>query len=151
LNRGGRWAFVYKKQQQFTIRSCRFRYNDSIRKYTCRCKDFLNRAVPDPTDKENGLSMVIKDYPYAVDGLEIWAALKYWVSDYTTLYYKYDHAVQSDKEVQAWWKEIMEVGRGDKKHDETGWCKMKSVEDVIESINTLIWIASSHHAAVNFR
>jgi hypothetical protein len=33
-------------------------------------------VVHDPTDKENGLSLVIKDYPYAVDGLEIWAALK---------------------------------------------------------------------------
>jgi linoleate 9S-lipoxygenase len=114
--------------------------------------DLLKRgmAVPDPTDKENGLSLVIKDYPYAVDGLEIWAALKSWVSEYISLYYKDDHAVQSDKEVQAWWKEIVEVGHGDKKHDETGWYKMKSVEDVIESITTLIWIASAHHAAVNF-
>jgi hypothetical protein len=107
-------------------------------------------VVRDPTDKENGLSLVIKYYPYAVDGLEIWAALKSWVFDYTVLYYKNDQAVQSDREVQAWWKEIVEVGHGDKKHDETGWYKMKSVEDVKESITTLIWIASAHHAAVSF-
>jgi len=106
--------------------------------------------VRDPTDKENGLRLVIKDYPYAVDGLEIWAALKSWVSDYISLYYKDDQTVQKDNEIQAWWKEIVEVGHGDKKQDERGWYKMKSVEDVKEGITTLIWIASAHHAAVNF-
>lgn len=114
--------------------------------------DLLKRgvAVPDPTDKANGLRLVIEDYPYAVDGLEIWAALKSWVSDYTALYYKGDQTVQSDTEVQAWWKEIVEVGHGDKKNDERGWYKMNSVQDLKEAITTLIWIASAHHAAVNF-
>lgn len=114
--------------------------------------DLLKRgmAVRDPTDEVNGVKLVIEDYPYAVDGLEIWAALKSWVSDYTSLYYKDDQSVESDREVQAWWKEIVEVGHGDKKHEEGGWYKMKSVEDVKEGITTLIWIASAHHAAVNF-
>lgn len=110
--------------------------------------DLLKRgmAVPDP----NGLRLVIEDYPYAVDGLEIWAALKSWVSDYTSFYYKDDLSVQSDTEVQTWWKEIVEVGHGDRKHDERGWYKMNSVKDMTEAITTLIWIASAHHAAVNF-
>eukprot|EP00253_Pinus_taeda_P004334 PITA_04334 len=114
--------------------------------------DLLKRgmAVRDPTDKVSGMRLVIKDYPYAVDGLEIWAALKSWVSDYISLYYKHDQSVESDKEVQAWWKEIVEVGHGDKKRDEGGWYQMKSVEDMKEGITTLIWIASAHHAAVNF-
>lgn len=114
--------------------------------------DLLKRgmAVRDPTDEVNGVKVVIEDYPYAVDGLEIWAALKCWVSDYTSLYYKDDQSVESDREVQAWWKEIVEVGHGDKKREKAGWYKMKSVEDVKEGITTLIWIASAHHAAVNF-
>lgn len=114
--------------------------------------DLLKRgmAVRDPTDEVNGVKLVIEDYPYAVDGLEIWAALKCWVSDYTSLYYKDDQSVESDREVQAWWKEIVEVGHGDKKREEGGWYEMKSVEDVKEGITTLIWIASAHHAAVNF-
>eukprot|EP00253_Pinus_taeda_P016951 PITA_16951 len=114
--------------------------------------DLLKRgmAVRDPTDRVSGTRLVIKDYPYAVDGLEIWAALKSWVSDYISLYYKDDQSVESDREVQAWWKEIVEVGHGDKKRDEGGWYKMKSVEDMKEGITTLIWIASAHHAAVNF-
>ncbi|GLJ23657.1 hypothetical protein SUGI_0448000 [Cryptomeria japonica] len=49
--------------------------------------DLLKRgmAIPEPTNKANGLKLVVVDYPYAVDGLEIWDALKSWVSDYISL------------------------------------------------------------------
>ncbi|XP_057844155.2 linoleate 9S-lipoxygenase 6-like [Cryptomeria japonica] len=97
-----------------------------------------------------GLELVIKDYPYAVDGLEIWDALKSWVSEYLSLYYSGDDSVESDEEVRAWWKEIREVGHGDKKREEAGWYKMKSLKDLKEAITTLIWVTSAHHAAVNF-
>ncbi|KAH9328231.1 hypothetical protein KI387_000339, partial [Taxus chinensis] len=114
--------------------------------------DLLKRgmAIPDPTNEANGLKLVVEDYPYAVDGLEIWGALKSWVCDYTSLYYRDDQTVESDEEVQAWWKEIIEVGHGDKKHDQVGWYKMNTLNDLNEAITTLIWVASAHHAAVNF-
>eukprot|EP01018_Ginkgo_biloba_P021180 Gb_41561 [translate_table: standard] len=85
--------------------------------------DLLKRgmAVPDPT-ATHGLRLVVEDYPYAVDGLEIWAALKSWVSDYMSLYYKSDDAIKADKELQ---------GGG-------------------EALTTIIWLALAHHAAVNF-
>ena len=35
-------------------------------------------AVEDPS-APHGLRLVIEDYPYAVDGLEIWDAIKSWV------------------------------------------------------------------------
>ncbi|CAN0885563.1 Probable linoleate 9S-lipoxygenase 5 [Linum grandiflorum] len=105
-------------------------------------------AVSDP-DSKHGLRLVIKDYPYAVDGLEIWSAIKTWVSNYTLLYYPTDEVIQSDVELQSWWKELVEVGHGDKK-DEPWWPKMQNVSDLIESCTTVIWIASALHAATNF-
>ncbi|KAH9326864.1 hypothetical protein KI387_007042 [Taxus chinensis] len=112
--------------------------------------DLIKRgmAVPDST-APHGLRLVIEDYPYAVDGLEIWFALKQWVSDYLSVYYKTDDALKQDNEVQAWWKEIVNVGHGDLKK-ESGWYQMESVEETVEAITTIIWIASAHHAAVNF-
>ena len=113
--------------------------------------DLLKRgmAVPDST-ATHGLRLVVEDYPYAVDGLEIWAALKSWVSDYMSLYYKSDDAIKADKELQAWWAEVVNVGHGDHKSDGNGWYKMDTVSEVTEALTTIIWLASAHHAAVNF-
>eukprot|EP01018_Ginkgo_biloba_P021179 Gb_27230 [translate_table: standard] len=110
--------------------------------------DLLKRgmAVPDST-ATHGLRLVVEDYPYAVDGLEIWAALKSWVSDYMSLYYKSDDAIKADKELQAWWAEVVNVGHGDHKSDGNGWYKMDTVSEVTEALTTIIWLASAHHAA----
>ncbi|ESR59202.1 hypothetical protein CICLE_v10018178mg, partial [Citrus x clementina] len=106
--------------------------------YEALPKDLIKRgmAVDDPT-APNGLKLTIEDYPYANDGLNLWFALKKWVTDY------------SDKELQAWWTEIRTVGHADKK-DEPWWPALKTSEDLIEIITTIVWVASGHHAAVNF-
>ncbi|KAH9326921.1 hypothetical protein KI387_007099, partial [Taxus chinensis] len=57
-------------------------------------------AVPDPK-APHGLRLVIEDYPYAVDGIDIWFVIRQWVSDYLSLYYKDDTSVKKDKELQA--------------------------------------------------
>ena len=105
-------------------------------------------AVEDST-APHGVRLVISDYPYAVDGLEIWSAIKSWVDEYTSFYYKTDEAVQRDVELQAWWKEVREVGHGDKK-DEPWWPKMQSRKELVDSVTTIAWMASALHAAVNF-
>jgi linoleate 9S-lipoxygenase len=92
---------------------------------------------------------VIEDYPYAVDGLEIWDAIKSWVQDYVSLYYPTDEAVQKDTELQTWWKEVVEKGHGDLK-DKPWWPKMQNIQDLIQSCSIIIWTASALHAAVNF-
>ena len=106
-------------------------------------------AVRDPT-APYGLKLVIEDYPYAVDGLEIWFALREWVSDYLSLYYKDDASIKNDKELQAWWNEIVSVGHGDLKDDPSRWFKMETKEEFIEAITIITCIASTHHAIVNF-
>ncbi|KAL9455290.1 hypothetical protein AB3S75_010660 [Citrus x aurantiifolia] len=118
--------------------------------YEALPKDLIKRgmAVEDPT-APNGLKLTIEDYPYANDGLNLWFALKQWVTDYVNHCYHDQSLVQSDKELQAWWTEIRTVGHADKK-DEPWWSVLKTSEDLIEIITTIVWVASGHHAAVNF-
>ncbi|KAK2427181.1 seed linoleate 9S-lipoxygenase [Trifolium repens] len=112
--------------------------------------DLIKRglAVEDPSSP-HGVRLVIEDYPYAVDGLEIWDAIKTWVQDYVSLYYPTDEVVQKDTELQTWWKEVVEKGHGDLK-DKTWWPKMQNLQDLIQSCSIIIWTASALHAAVNF-
>ncbi|EFJ17612.1 lipoxygenase [Selaginella moellendorffii] len=112
--------------------------------------DLLKRgmATPDANSK-HGLKLAINDYPYAADGLEIWDAIERWTQEYVDSCYEDDADIESDKELQAWWTEIVNVGHGDKK-DETWWVEMNSKPNLVSVLTTVIWLASAHHAAVNF-
>ncbi|KAI9070597.1 hypothetical protein K1719_047439 [Acacia pycnantha] len=112
--------------------------------------DLLKRGMAtEDSTSPHGLNLVIKDYPYAVDGLDIWFAIKTWVQEYCSFYYEKDDTVQQDNELQSWWKELVQVGHGDKKDDQR-WPKMKNRKELIESCTIIIWITSGLHAAVNF-
>ncbi|KAL9233293.1 hypothetical protein vseg_008314 [Gypsophila vaccaria] len=113
-------------------------------------KDLVKRgmAVKDPKSP-HGYKLLIEDYPYAVDGLEIWSSIETWVKEYCSVYYESDEMVATDTELQSWWKEIREVGHGDKK-DEKWWPEMKTIDELIQSCTTIIWVASALHAVVNF-
>ncbi|KAK9123060.1 hypothetical protein Sjap_012662 [Stephania japonica] len=112
--------------------------------------DLIRRgmAVEDPT-AEHGLKLTIKDYPFATDGLLIWAAIKDWVTDNVNHYYPEQSLVETDTELQSWWTEIRVKGHEDKK-DEPWWPTLKTPDDLIHILTTIIWVASGHHAAVNF-
>ncbi|KAI3445331.1 hypothetical protein Pfo_001996 [Paulownia fortunei] len=120
---------------------------------------FLDQALPvdlvkrgmavEDSNSPHGLRLLIEDYPYAVDGLEIWSAIKTWVEDYCNFYYVSDDTVQEDTELQSWWKELREKGHGDKKK-EPWWPKMQTRKELIDSCTIIIWVASALHAAVNF-
>ena len=105
-------------------------------------------AVEDP-NAPHGLRLLIQDYPYAVDGLEIWSAIRTWVDDYCNFYYRTDKMIEDDPELQSWWKEVREQGHGDKK-DEPWWPKMQTRQELIDSCTIIIWVASALHASVNF-
>ncbi|XP_078168681.1 putative linoleate 9S-lipoxygenase 4 [Carex rostrata] len=112
--------------------------------------DLIKRGIAekDPSNP-NKLRLLIKDYPYAVDGLAVWYAIESWVNEYCSLYYQKDADVISDTELQVWWKEIREDGHGDKK-DEEWWPKMHTFKELTKTFTTIIWVASALHAAVNF-
>jgi len=112
--------------------------------------DLLKRgmAVEDATS-ESGVKLNFEDYPYARDGLDLWCAFKSWVTDYVNIYYADDKIVQQDIELQQWWSEIRTKGHGDKK-DAPGWPSLTSKASLVETLTTILWIPSAHHAAVNF-
>lgn len=112
--------------------------------------DLISRgmAEEDP-EAPHGLKLTIEDYPYANDGLILWDCLKQWVTDYVNHYYHEPNLIETDEELQAWWEEIRTVGHGDKK-DEPWWPNLKTPEDLVGIITTIIWVTSGHHAAVNF-
>lgn len=112
--------------------------------------DLIKRGVAvEDSSAPHGLRLLIEDYPYAVDGLEIWSAINKWVQDYCTFYYKTDAMVSNDSELQAWWKELVEEGHGDKK-DAPWWPKMHTIKELTDTCTIIIWVASALHAAVNF-
>ncbi|KAI9120076.1 hypothetical protein K1719_009045 [Acacia pycnantha] len=114
--------------------------------------DLLKRglAIEDP-DANNpvGIQLILEDYPYATDGLEIWVAIKQWVKDFCSFFYEDDYDVNDDAELQAWWTEIQNVGHGDK-CNETWWKQMTNLSNLVEALTTLIWIASAMHASINY-
>ncbi|OEL21847.1 Linoleate 9S-lipoxygenase 2 [Dichanthelium oligosanthes] len=101
-------------------------------------------------DPSGGMSLHIEDYPYAVDGLDVWRAIEGWVQSYCAHFYHSDAAVVGDRELQAWWNDVRSVGHGDRQHDPACWLELDTVAHLAETLSTLIWIASALHAAVNF-
>ncbi|KAI8561382.1 hypothetical protein RHMOL_Rhmol04G0334700 [Rhododendron molle] len=112
--------------------------------------DLLKRGVAvQDSSHPHALKLLIEDYPFAVDGLEIWSAIETWVSEYCSIYYPTNASVQGDSELQSWWTEVRNEGHGDKK-DEPWWPKMETKAELIQTCTIIIWVASALHAAVNF-
>ncbi|XP_047949369.1 linoleate 9S-lipoxygenase 6-like [Salvia hispanica] len=111
--------------------------------------DLIKRGFAryNPNQPEN-IELLFQDYPYGADGLDIWIAIKNWVIEYCSYFYEDDASLRSDNEIAEWWSEIRYVGHGDK-CNETWWYEMKTVSELIETITTLIWTVSAHHAAIS--
>ncbi|KAL6646746.1 hypothetical protein ACP70R_015440 [Stipagrostis hirtigluma subsp. patula] len=112
--------------------------------------DLIRRgmAEEDP-EAEHGLKLTIQDYPFANDGLLIWDAIKGWVQAYVARFYPDARSVAGDAELQAFWTEVRTVGHGDKK-DAEWWPSLDTPESLAYTLTTIIWVASAHHAAVDF-
>ena len=52
----------------------------------------------------NGLKLIIKDYPYAKDGLDLWEASQTRLKNHIDIFYANGKAVQADAEL--WWTEL---------------------------------------------
>jgi len=113
-------------------------------------EDLLSRgmAVPDSKAK-SGVKLLVNDYPYAADGLELWDAMKTWNKEYVNIYYKDDAAVLADNELQSWWTEFRNEGHKDKK-DDAGWYNMQSKADLVQILTIMQWLCSCQHAAINY-
>lgn len=104
-------------------------------------------AVSD-SSKASGVSLVGSvDYPFAEDALELWTLVKGWIHDYVDIYYKNDDSVVQDPELTAWWDDIKHRGHPDKQE---GWPELDGKAALTGILSTIVWLASAHHAAVNF-
>ncbi|KAJ9563135.1 hypothetical protein OSB04_008295 [Centaurea solstitialis] len=112
--------------------------------------DLIRRGMAVPDDsKPHGLTLLIEDYPYANDGLLIWSAIQELVHSYVSHYYPEENAVISDKELQSWYNEAINVGHADL-NDANWWPKLCTPNKLIEILTILIWISSAQHASLNF-
>ncbi|XP_010503164.1 PREDICTED: lipoxygenase 2, chloroplastic-like [Camelina sativa] len=112
--------------------------------------DLIRRGLAEEDETaKHGLRLTIPDYPFANDGLILWDSIKEWVADYVKHYYPDAELIKSDEELQGWWSEVRNIGHGDKK-DEPWWPVLETQDDLINVVTTIAWVASGHHAAVNF-
>lgn len=110
--------------------------------------------------QEDGKEVVqhlLKDYPYAQDGMLLWNAIHNWVEKYVKYYYKNDGDVGQDLELMDWWKDIRENGHPDivdKKIASASemWPteQVESRDDLVEILTSIIWSCSGLHSAINF-
>ncbi|GKB09262.1 probable linoleate 9S-lipoxygenase 5 [Tanacetum coccineum] len=64
--------------------------------------ELAQRLAVEDMASPHGVRLLIEDYPFAVDGLEIWSAIKSWVKDYVFIYYKNDEDIQKDSKLECW-------------------------------------------------
>ena len=119
------------------------RYSDIRTSWQISSRGLVHSEPNSPTGVE-----LLFDYPYAVDGLDVWTAIKTWVTDFCSIFYKDDDSVKADSELKAWWREIRTVGHGDQSN--SPWYKMTTCSNLIQILTILIWITSGLHAVVNF-
>lgn len=96
-------------------------------------------------------SAQLPEYPYRDDGFLIWNALHEWVSDYLRLCYTSDAQIVADADLQNWAKELVSHSGGRLENfgeDSSG--AIKTLDYLIDTVCSVIFIASAQHAAVNF-
>ncbi|KAL5995111.1 hypothetical protein ACLOJK_025169 [Asimina triloba] len=107
--------------------------------------DLIRRGIA----VEDGLKLLIEDYPYATDGLLIWTAIDQWVDTYVHAYYPDSASILADTELQKWYQESIEKGHPEKR-DESWWPQLSNANALVSILTTLIWLSSAQHAALNF-
>jgi len=92
---------------------------------------------------------LLPHYPYREDALDIWNAIRRWVSDYVDIYYRSDADVLGDYELQNW---VVEVGsqNGGRIQGVGEGGKIRTMDSLIDCMTAVIYTASAHHALTNF-
>ena len=112
-------------------------------------QDLKSRGFPpDQLDKEK-----YKNYPYARNMVEVWAAIRNFVKAMIVLDYAEEgeekgdrRLVSSDKQIAAWYSEIQSPSGGRLRSFPT----IKTRDDLIDAVTMSIHIASPQHTAVNY-
>uniref|UniRef100_A0A8C6R6J8 Arachidonate 8-lipoxygenase n=1 Tax=Nannospalax galili TaxID=1026970 RepID=A0A8C6R6J8_NANGA len=101
----------------------------------CLPEDIQARGVED-----------IPGYYYRDDGMQIWGAVKRFVSEIVSIYYPSDVSVQDDQELQAWVREIFSEGFLSR---ESVPSSLDTQEALIQYVTMVVFTCSAKHAAVS--
>ncbi|KAK7097247.1 arachidonate 12-lipoxygenase, 12R-type-like [Littorina saxatilis] len=108
--------------------------------------DLVKRGVEDTT--------ALPNYHFRDDALRVYDAIYTYATDYVKLYYKDSGDLEGDWEIQAWAKELTA-----KRDSKDGGCglqgvpgngQLKSVDDLITILTSIIYTCSAGHASANF-
>eukprot|EP00985_Skeletonema_marinoi_P005913 scaffold2572_cov75-Skeletonema_marinoi.AAC.1 len=86
-------------------------------------------------------------YLYREDGMKLWNAIGGFATDFVDEVFDSDEAVASDEVVQEWAKETADPDKGAVKGFPTSF---EDKETVAKVLQTIMWMTSGLHAAVNF-
>ncbi|XP_067879849.1 polyunsaturated fatty acid 5-lipoxygenase-like isoform X2 [Heterodontus francisci] len=90
----------------------------------------------------------LKGYYYKDDSLLIWSAIHKFVTNIVMFYYENDQEVMDDAELQAWIKDLTEVGFQDLKNSGMPTSFTNRI-DFCKFLTMVIFTCSAQHAAVN--
>jgi arachidonate 15-lipoxygenase len=93
-----------------------------------------------------GVGSALVEYPYRDDGLQLWEALRRYVTDYLGIYYAGDADVAGDAEVQAWVAELASPTGG----KIARIAPPKGIADLVTILTRLIFTCGPQHSAINF-
>ncbi len=119
-----------------------------IDKMWSRCSFFEKSSLPNEL-ASRGFTEDIKmpAYLYREDGMKLWNAIGDFAKDFVDEIYESDEAVASDEVVQDWAKETTDHDKGAIKGFPTSF---ENKDTVVKVLQTLMWVTSGLHAAVNF-
>lgn len=93
-----------------------------------------------------GKGSALVEYPYRDDGLQLWEALRRYVTDYLGIYYATDADVAQDSEVQAWVTELASPEGG----KVARIAPPKSAAELATILTRILFTCGPQHSAVNF-
>lgn len=92
---------------------------------------------------------ILSGYAYRDDGLLIWNAIRSWVSDYVSFYYRSEADLRADVEIQNWAREIGSDKIGQVRNFASNG-GVGSLHELIDTVTMIIFTAGPQHAVVNF-
>ena len=111
--------------------------------------DFFESSALDEELKSRGFDETVElpEYLYRADGMKLWEAMGKFALNFLHEIYPTDADVAADKRLQEWAEETTDPKRA----AIPGFPeRFEDKETLAKTMQTLMWMASGYHAAVNF-
>ena len=119
-----------------------------IKRYWSTYNFFQSSALPEELASRGfDDSIELEGYYYRTDGMALWNAYGRFASRFVDELYPTDETVRNDEVLQAWAEETTSKRKGDVKGFPSSF---NDKATLAKTMQTLWWICSGLHAAVNF-